>query len=178
VLATPLFSVGMADVADTSDDYYTPRWIFDAAGLAFDMDVSAPVDPSRRTCPARRYLTPIEDGLVQSWEGLVWMNPPYSKPGPWITRFIEHGNGLALCPGLKRASWLGVLLGGADAIALMTIGNFGRPDGSKGELPSLLILAGCGEVATGAVGRIAAADKYLQGAYHVRPAPESGRLFA
>ena len=67
---TALFDVSPADVADTSDDCYTPRWIFDAAGLVFDMDVAAPVDPSRRTCPAAQYLTPVEDGLAQPWTGL------------------------------------------------------------------------------------------------------------
>jgi hypothetical protein len=25
-----------------SDDYYTPRWVFDALGLRFDLDVAAP----------------------------------------------------------------------------------------------------------------------------------------
>ena len=26
----------------TSDDCYTPRWVFDAMGLEFDLDVAAP----------------------------------------------------------------------------------------------------------------------------------------
>ena len=167
---TALFEVSATDVADTSDDYYTPRWIFDAAGLVFDLDVAAPVDPHRRTCPARSYLTPVEDGLRTPWEGLVWMNPPYSRPGPWVEMFARHRHGLALCPATKRARWLGPLLNCADAVALLTVGDFGRPDGcTKGEIASLLILAGCGPVAAGAVARVAAADKYVQGAYHVRP---------
>src|ERR1700749_419093 len=105
-----LFDVDAADVADTSDDCYTPRWIFDAAGLVFDMDVAAPVDPSRRTCPALRYLTPVDDGLSQPWEGLVWMNPPYSNCMPWVRRFAEHGRGLALLPLIGRSPWRGQLL--------------------------------------------------------------------
>jgi len=91
---TALFEIGPADVATTTDDYYTPPWIFDAAGLIFDMDVSAPVDPSRRTCPARRYLTPVEDGLTQPWDGLVWMNPPFSGTAAWVERFARHGSGV------------------------------------------------------------------------------------
>lgn len=66
---TMLFDVTAADVADTNDDWYTPPWLFEAAGLMFDFDVAAPVDPSRRTCPARAFLTPIEDGLAQEWGG-------------------------------------------------------------------------------------------------------------
>jgi hypothetical protein len=164
-----LFAVDAADVADTSDDYYTPHWIFNAAGLMFDMDVAAPVDQGRRTCPAGRYLTPVEDGLRQSWDGLVWMNPPYSNISPWVDKFAAHGSGLALLPVLKRCLWMGVLLRSADALALISA-YFGRPDGDPAKPSFPLMLIGCGHVAAGAVGRVAAADKYAAGAYHVRPA--------
>jgi hypothetical protein len=162
-----LFQVSAADVALTSDDYYTPRWIFDAAGLMFDMDVSAPVEPSWQTCPARRYLTPVEDGLAQPWEGLVWMNPPYSAPGLWVDRFVAHRCGLALVPA-TRASWAGRLLQAADAIALLTVA-FGQRDRRLSSWRTLLILAGCGPVAASAVGRVAAADACALGAWFVRP---------
>lgn len=163
-----LFEVSAADVAATSDDYYTPRWIFDAARLVFDLDVAAPVDPSRRTCPADRYLTPIEDGLLQPWEGIVWMNPPYSKPGRWVERFAAHGCGLALLPAARDTGWLGTLLASADALALISI-HFHKPDGSLASARYLHILAARGEACVSAIGRIAAADKYTRGAYHVRP---------
>ena len=163
-----LFEVTADDVAVTSDDYYTPRWIFDAAGLTFDLDVSAPIDPSKRTCPARRYLTPVEDGLEQPWEGLVWMNPPYSAARRWVDRFTAHRCGLALLPCLKEVFWMGELLGAADAMAIVST-DFMREGGRK-SMPFALVLAGCGEVAAQAVGRVAAADKYIRGAYHVKPA--------
>ena len=167
-MSTPLFEVTASDVADTSDDYYTPRWIFDAAELVFDVDVAAPVDPSRRTCPARRYLTPVEDGLVQPWDGLVWMNPPYSSISPWVDKFAAHGCGMTLLPVLKRCLWMGVVLRSADALALVSA-YFGRPDGDPAKPSFPLMLIGCGPVASAAVGRVAAADRYVQGAYHVRP---------
>ena len=28
----------------TSDDYFTPKWIFDALGIEFDIDVACPMD--------------------------------------------------------------------------------------------------------------------------------------
>ena len=32
--------IGFDEVSSkTSDDYYTPKWIFDAIGLEFDLDV-------------------------------------------------------------------------------------------------------------------------------------------
>ena len=91
----------------TNDDWYTPKWIFDRLGLTFDIDVASP--PERVPwIPARRYYTMEDDGLAQPWEGLVWMNPPFSNGTPWIHKFIQHGNGIALLP-FARSKWLSVM---------------------------------------------------------------------
>lgn len=86
----------------TSDDYYTPKHVFDALGLRFDLDVCAPPGGAPWV-PADRYYTLEDDGLAQPWHGRVWMNPPYSKATPWVRRFIEHRNGIALVPHAKSA---------------------------------------------------------------------------
>lgn len=165
---TALFEIGAADVAETNNDWYTPRWVFDAAGLVFDMDVAAPVDPSRRTCPALRYLTPVEDGLGTLWDGLVWMNPPFSGPAPWAEKFAQHPAGLGLMPTLPRARWLSILMGSADAVTLINP-EFGRPDGKPGILRWPMTLVARGDICVAALARIAAADRLAQGTYHVRP---------
>ena len=95
---TTLFSTPQTEIS--SDDYYTPAWIFETLGLTFDIDVAAPPG-GIPWIPARRYYTMKDDGLAQPWEGLVWMNPPYSSPTEWVRRFIEHGNGIALLPTTK-----------------------------------------------------------------------------
>src|SRR5271165_3839549 len=100
-----LFDVGPEDVAATTDDCYTPYWLFKAAGLVFDLDVAAPVNPAMRTCPARAYLTPVEDGLTTPWHGLVWMNPPYSKATRWVDRWATHPTGLALLAAVPETLW-------------------------------------------------------------------------
>ena len=89
----------------TTDEWYTPPWLFSAAGVTFDLDVCAPVDPILRTCPARAYFTAEDDGLTQPWHGLVWMNPPYSKAEPWVRRWADHADGLALVPALPEVKW-------------------------------------------------------------------------
>ena len=78
----------------TSDDYYTPKWIFDALGLHFDLDVASPPHPTHVPCD--RYLTQADDGLTADWYGRVWMNPPFSRPAPWIHRWLDHGNGVCV----------------------------------------------------------------------------------
>jgi DNA N-6-adenine-methyltransferase (Dam) len=167
---THLFEVSPADVAVTNDDWYTPRWVFNAAGLMFDMDVCAPIDPTFRTCPAREYLTVLDDGLTAPWTGTVWMNPPYSQCAIWTERFVQHASGLALLPATRQTVWLGLLTRSADAIALVSP-EFSRVDGSVVRPgPAVLILAARGPLCVDALARVAQADRYARGAYHVRPA--------
>jgi phage N-6-adenine-methyltransferase len=108
-----LFAVGQEQM--TSDDYYTPEWIFDAFGLRFDLDVCAPPG-GVPWIPCDRFFTQEDDGLAQPWSGRVWMNPPYSNAMPWVRRFIEHRNGIALV-GHAKSSWHTELWAKADGCA-------------------------------------------------------------
>ena len=106
-----LFSVEQSE--RTSDDYLTPRWVFDTLGIEFDLDVASP--PWDTHVPAKRKYTKADDGLTAPWEGRVWMNPPYSEPKPWVERFIEHGNGISWLPFAKSA-WFDRLWATAEGI--------------------------------------------------------------
>jgi len=88
----------------TSDDYYTPPNIFEALDVEFDIDVCAPPG-GVPWIPAKRHYSVIEDGLSHDWIGKVWMNPPYSNPKPWVNKFIEHNNGIALVP-TSTGQWM------------------------------------------------------------------------
>ena len=72
-------------------------------GLTFSMDVAAPPG-GVPWVPATRFFCEADDGLAQRWRGRVWMNPPYSKPKPWVEKFLAHGNGVALVA-MSRAAW-------------------------------------------------------------------------
>lgn len=86
-----------------NDEFYTPAWIFERLGLTFDLDVAAP-EGGVDWIPKRGYFTKEIDGLSQQWHGRVWMNPPFSQSKPWVKKFIDHGNGIALLPASK-ARW-------------------------------------------------------------------------
>ena len=98
----------------TSDDYYTPPWLFKALNVEFDLDVCAPAG-GVPWIPAKRSLSIIDDGLNTEWQGRVWMNPPYSAPTLWIDKFIEHGNGICLIA-CSKSAWFYHLLNYADGI--------------------------------------------------------------
>ena len=165
-LQHPLFDLPVTP--STTDEWYTPPWVFNACGVIFDLDVCAPVDPQLRTVPARRYLTADDDGLLQPWHGTVWCNPPYSRADPWVTRFVRHGHGMVLVPALPEVRWRGTLTAAADALALLDV-EFLRPNGTTARLRWPLILAAIGPDAERNVARVSAADAYSRGAYHLRP---------
>lgn len=115
-------------ISNTSDDHYTPPFVFESLGIEFDLDVSAPLE-GIPWLPAKKHYSLVDDGLTSPWFGKVWMNPPYSKPTPWIDRFIAHGNGICLVPASK-SKWFKSIWEAADSALLMPANlKFVRGDG-------------------------------------------------
>jgi phage N-6-adenine-methyltransferase len=64
----------------------TPQYLFDSLSKEFGrfiLDVCATDENAK----CQRYYTELEDGLLQPWSHLNWMNPPYGKS---IARWIER----------------------------------------------------------------------------------------
>lgn len=121
-----------------SDEWYTPKYIFDALGVRFDLDVASPPEGPRYV-PADRWFTQGMDGLSCDWDGFVWMNPPFghqSTKRQWLQKFFEHGSGIALLPDRTSAPWWQEFAPKADAVLFMAPKvKFERPDGTIGEQP-------------------------------------------
>lgn len=119
-----------------SEEWYTPKYIFDALGLEFDLDVAAPPEGPRHV-PARQFYH--RQGLERVWYGLVWMNPPFGHQRnkmAWLEKFFQHGNGVALVPDRTSAPWFQQYAQKADAICFVSPKvKFERPDGSVGDSP-------------------------------------------
>ena len=132
-----------SEIVTNTDDYYTPAWIFEALNLKFDIDVASPVG-GIHYIPAQRYFTIYDNGLAQDWAGQkVWMNPPYSKPQPWIDKWLENGNGIALLP-LVKSKWLNQIWNEADGIALLPSNLKFWRKGKEAGIPIECILAAVG----------------------------------
>ena len=141
---------GIDQTQTTSDDYYTAKWIFDALGLHFDLDVASPPHPTNVPCD--RYYTQADDGLGSPWYGRVWMNPPYSRPGPWVDRWLAHGNGVALLPTSKSRWWDALWRTDAKMVSLPTDLAF---VGGRIFMPAVLVAIGQeNELALSKVGRV------------------------
>ena len=113
-----------------NDEVYTPKEVFDALGLLFDLDVCGPKG-GLEWIPAKRTFCQEEDGLAQEWYGRVWMNPPYSAPKLWVDKWLEHKNGVMIAP-FSKSHWF-MKLWESEAVILNNPVRFrfNKPDGSK-----------------------------------------------
>lgn len=119
-------------------EWYTPRYIFDALAVRFDLD---PCSPGADKCcvPALKHYTVEDDGLRQPWGGFVWCNPPYGKhTGVWLRRMAEHNNGIALVFARTGTSWFQEVAGSCSSLVFVAkrigfiSGATGEPAGSPG----------------------------------------------
>lgn len=72
----------------SSDKWATPWPVLEDLAERFgpfDLDPCC----ESHTAKADRYYTEHDDGLAMPWFGRVFVNPPYSKPRPWIERAVE-----------------------------------------------------------------------------------------
>lgn len=122
--------------AGQTDEWYTPRYIFEALGETFDLDVASPPGGPRHV-PAAAWFD--SHGLGRQWTGFVWMNPPFGHQKTkreWLAKFFAHGNGIALVPDRTSAPWFQEFGAQSDAILWVSPKiKFERPDGTRGEWP-------------------------------------------
>ena len=146
-------SIGM------SDDWHTPPEIFAALGLRFDLDPCAPTNRTHYFVPANKVYTKHDDGLIQPWHGLTFLNPPFGgRRGhvPWLKKFFAHANGVAIARAYTSSDWFHDYVVPHAETLLFPRGKtkFIRPDGSIGTAPGHgVVLIGMGEVANTALDR-------------------------
>jgi hypothetical protein len=95
-----------------SDEEYTPpevwRIVLLSLGVeAFDLD---PCSSPLATVPARRKVMLPDDGLQTDWSGkLVWCNPPYSNPYPWVEKLAQNRGVLLVTGDTSTVMWRDII---------------------------------------------------------------------
>lgn len=90
-------------------DWSTPQRFFDAldAEFGFTLDACASADNAK----CSRFYTVDDDALTQVWDGVVWMNPPYThRIGKWIRKAhyeatISGSTVVGLIPARTETAW-------------------------------------------------------------------------
>ena len=130
--------------AGTGDnEWFTPpEHIALARSVLGEIDLDPASNPvAQQTVQAARYYTRDDDALTKSWEGRVWLNPPFSQPliGWFVEKLVdEFASGRAtqailLTNNCTDAGWFHVA---AEAASLICFPRgrirFGNVDGSTG----------------------------------------------
>ena len=85
-----------------TDQWSTPQEYFDdiSKEFTFTTDVCA----SAENAKVLHYFTRADNGLIQDWNGVCWMNPPYGRViGKWVKKAYESSMGGATVVGLLPA---------------------------------------------------------------------------
>ena len=103
-----------------SKEWYTPRTIFKALDVDFDLDPCSPGQEKVPWVPTQIHHTIEDNGLETEWFGKVFMNPPYGSDTPkWMARLSEHGNGIALVFARTDTKWFHKYVPKATAICFI-----------------------------------------------------------
>lgn len=131
--------------SSTTDTWLTPPWVIKALG-EFDLD---PCFIEKRPWDtAKKHYTIKDNGLIQPWEGRVWLNPPYSDLDPWLEMISKHMNGiLLLFARIERVNFHDYIWPVADSM-FVPKGRFtfhyptGEKAGANGGAPSIFYAYG------------------------------------
>ncbi|RUS94637.1 hypothetical protein DSM106972_092740 [Dulcicalothrix desertica PCC 7102] len=99
-----------------SDNWYTPQHIIDLVIQVLNQIDLDPCAETGKNIPASTHYTHTDNGLIQPWHGRIFLNPPYSEPGKWITKLNEEiatgrvTEAIALVPGATDTNWLSPIL--------------------------------------------------------------------
>jgi len=124
-------SAHQRSTTDQSDTWLTPPEILKVLG-EFDLDPCTPEVMPWET--AKKRYTKLDDGLIQPWNGRVWMNPPFGKEASkWMDKIAKHGNGIALIPARTETKmFFDYVWGKADAVCFIkSRPHFHYADGTR-----------------------------------------------
>ncbi len=94
--------------SSVSDEWETPQDLFDDLDVRFHFQTDVCATPQNAKC--RRFFTKEQNGLLQDWGGICWMNPPYGRGiGQWMQKAYESAQAgatvVCLVPARTDTAW-------------------------------------------------------------------------
>lgn len=94
--------------SSATDQWATPQAFFDKVNAKFGFTLDVCASPENAKCGA--FFTKEDDGLTKSWQGVVWMNPPYGREiGHWMRKAYESAKDgavvVCLVPARTDTAW-------------------------------------------------------------------------
>lgn len=103
--------------------WLTPQWVLRLVRRAFDGRIDFdPCSTAANPCEAAEFVCEPEDGLLATWRGNVWCNPPFSASTlvRWVDKaHLEAGRGcrvLILLPSRPETNYGQAALAAADHV--------------------------------------------------------------
>jgi hypothetical protein len=93
VATLPLWQALKVNRPGPSVEYHTPaRWIAPVRQVLGSITLDpASCEQANRTVRADRYFTQADDGLVQTWHGNIFLNPPWSgQTGAFVSKLVSE----------------------------------------------------------------------------------------
>ena len=124
-----------------NNEWYTPREFVEAARLAMgSIDVDpASNDIAQKIVKAETYYTAETNGLDKTWEGNVWLNPPYASDliGRFADKLLEqrkhYKQAIVLVNNATETEWFNKIISVASAVCFPKGRvKFYMPDGKTG----------------------------------------------
>lgn len=122
----------MAHVSHNSgnNEWYTPENIIKAVqNVMGEIDLDpASCEFANKTVKAKQFYSKENSGLEVSWEGNVFMNPPYSRDllPAFVDKFVEHfmsgqiKEGIVLVNNATETKWFQKLMGVCQQVCFVT----------------------------------------------------------
>lgn len=131
----------------TTDDFTTPLEIVQVLDQYGEVGLDPATNATSHVRARRKVMLP-EDGLELSWRhhGLVWCNPPYSDPLPWVKKGLGEADEIIyLLPTQTATEWGSRLMRGGKAACFLEHRVRFELDGVRqpgAQFSSMLVYAG------------------------------------
>jgi phage N-6-adenine-methyltransferase len=132
---------------NASDEWETPGEFFDAVDAVYHFTLDVCATSANAKCG--RYYKKEENGLLMSWRGVCWMNPPYGREiSLWVRKAYEssfEAGTVVVCLLPARTDtkwWHDYVLSRAETIAFIK-GRLRFSGKGPAPFPSALVVFGC-----------------------------------